>query len=1324
MCALCHGRGEGAASAEGRLLYCGNDTWAHVNCALWSNEVFEEVDGALQNVYDAMARAGSSRCKLCDAKGASVSCCIRGCTVAFHFPCALLPEAQATLLDSKRLMCHQHAQSQTSKNLTMHSSNFEVSRCVYVDLGAERKRIKAQAYRDLRIVIGSLTIVAIGQLRSDVSNGPSTLKPIGYQSRRKFWSTKDPMKLASYTLRTVYVPGTSEGKETETNVTVSHEEDDVIMAESGLNLAELDTQDDRELIHMVLEDANFEQELEGGPNAAAATSSPTNHILRDSGFCSDGRSVDETSPSPAEEHALEAWLADPEHAVIFLDSALLASLDIDSVETSPSSANTSTDDIHIPASANCERKNSGGCGSGSYPRLPESGTPPKRSLRKRRLNYLQWKKMRLQTRKVKSSVTTASILNSVGSVAQRSSALDWNGNEAEWNSASSSGNGSLLASIKVSPLSSNASLKSVDTDTRWRKGNNKPKNILQLDGAADSSETESENNRVESPFKVETDIDEAPVKCRRCRRSYRTWQSFNKHTAICVEMLSSSSSGGASEEESGEENAICLLQPKTEPIDENDLAESTPAQLPPSVIDQLKQEPIDAPETTRVEPIQVPIVNSSSPSAQNAIPLATSSNVDDSKLSEQKTPPKEVATPKTRRRRLQVKPNLIGTTRTLAARQQSQPSTSEIRFTVQNPSPTYQVTLQSPPPPPPILYVNSNGYLTQAVAPVTQQQQHFFIMPSPSLEQSFTQNHCGIQTLSVAQPTVTSNNNNTMVQYLGSIPANLLSALGIVTTTGLGMTNYSSVPTLQLQNQPLQVPWETSIANQIVVLPQQQQHILSFHSPLANQQQQTFISPIPSTPIATVAATAVEKPVAILIPSPAPSISARVGNVTPKKLEKSSVSKPSKEVGRTLQPSGSSPVKRIAPKPLEASREPIPEAFLPLESSSPSPTLLKLDNTPLTPAFSYRSSMPVAEKKSITPVPETIDDQTNSPANVEPQPPSPIEESNEVVTPLEKVTNEPEPICIDNTQPLTSSDALIITESELPTISIPDDCPTETMINQAVAEVCDVFATPPASSEPPILPSDLEVDNQPTKSWTVNNSPSHLLPPVTTPSTTTTTNHNNNNVTLKKGAHIVYELVSDDGFFAQSDSASAVWKKLLDSIQEARNRSKCLEPLHNGCLKSVNERNLNLTGLHHNAIINLLEQLPNADLCTDYKFKYRTQRDRESAETQVQHGSTHGYGSIRAAPFNGRSAYDMFGWLASQYRARPQPVRTYTSSSSVIAAADQETQPSARRVTNFELLPMTVRFKHLRQVAKHSVGVYRSRIHGRGLFCKRDIEVS
>lgn len=204
MCSLCHGRGEGPANSEGRLVYCGNDLWVHVNCALWSNEVYEEVDGALQKVFDALARASASRCSHCGAKGATVSCATRGCPLVYHFPCAL-QESGVILLEGKRLVCRQHLKDPPNKSLAVHSSNFEVARCVYVDLGAESKRIKSLTPNDLRVAIGSLVITAFGQLRSDVSGGP-TLRPVGYESRRKFWSTKEPWKLVTYTLRTIYVP--------------------------------------------------------------------------------------------------------------------------------------------------------------------------------------------------------------------------------------------------------------------------------------------------------------------------------------------------------------------------------------------------------------------------------------------------------------------------------------------------------------------------------------------------------------------------------------------------------------------------------------------------------------------------------------------------------------------------------------------------------------------------------------------------------------------------------------------------------------------------------------------------------------------------------------------------------------------------------------------------------------------------------------------------------------------------------------------------------------------------------------------------------------
>lgn len=41
---------------EGRLLYIGQNEWTHVNCALWSAEVFEDDDGSLKNVHMAVLR--------------------------------------------------------------------------------------------------------------------------------------------------------------------------------------------------------------------------------------------------------------------------------------------------------------------------------------------------------------------------------------------------------------------------------------------------------------------------------------------------------------------------------------------------------------------------------------------------------------------------------------------------------------------------------------------------------------------------------------------------------------------------------------------------------------------------------------------------------------------------------------------------------------------------------------------------------------------------------------------------------------------------------------------------------------------------------------------------------------------------------------------------------------------------------------------------------------------------------------------------------------------------------------------------------------------
>ncbi|GAB9473117.1 Histone-lysine n-methyltransferase [Globisporangium polare] len=72
----------------GRLMYTDKDQWVHVNCALWSVEVYETVDGVLQKCQKAKNRSRLLRCDACGVLGASVGCAVSRCQRHFHFPCA------------------------------------------------------------------------------------------------------------------------------------------------------------------------------------------------------------------------------------------------------------------------------------------------------------------------------------------------------------------------------------------------------------------------------------------------------------------------------------------------------------------------------------------------------------------------------------------------------------------------------------------------------------------------------------------------------------------------------------------------------------------------------------------------------------------------------------------------------------------------------------------------------------------------------------------------------------------------------------------------------------------------------------------------------------------------------------------------------------------------------------------------------------------------------------------------------------------------------------------------------------------------------------
>lgn len=836
---------------------------------------------------------------------------------------------------------------------------------------------------------------------------------------------------------------------------------------------------------------------------------------------------------------------------------------------------------------------------------------------------------------------------------ERSPSIDWNGNE-EWEDS-----GNIETSAKGMHPS-----RAKSADERWKTGN-----IPQLDGAADSTDTESD--RMVSPIKQELSSGEEPVKCPRCRRSYRTLQSFNKHAETCVQLLSDSSSDDESEED------IILVQPKQEPMDVVDQPDYAPTPTPTPF--HPKQEPVEPADSTdqpsSTDLIQVPIVNSSS--SQQQLKLAGPSNeIKSVPTKQQQQLVKKIGVSKNRVPRRQFKSNVNIAQRTLAARGVVQ----DVRIAVPSPSPlpaaSYQVTLQSPPPP--VLYVTrpdlNSTTLQCSFLAQPPPQQHIIIMP-PGIDQPFVQASVGIPTLSTPTLTLAQSASGPVVQYLSTVPSGLMPTLGIVTATNLGVTNYA-VSTLQLQSRPLQAPWESTVSNQIVILPQQS--VLSFNPPVVT------VDSSPA-PVATVQA----QSVTVTANPTTTEAKASVKNPDPPKANESAADAFAALVQSCCDTSreNSAPAKESESKveelPGKVSTELIPEENALKESVADE---VSTTNKPK-PTYSYRSSMNTNKK------PRLLGAEIGSEGS---------RSDRQVVVQQLKVIAQPtdadqrvrtfhlKAVAEDLADP--AQDELVAASSST----------SETAVS--ASEISDVFATPPASSEPPVLPSDVDAEPPSAVSWPRIESPTPAEEPPKTLK---------EQVKVKREAHILYEVVSDDGFFAQSESLSAVWKKLLDAVQDARLAFK-MEPLYNGCWTGVDERTLHLTGLQHHALINLLEQLPGADQCPDYTFRYRSRRDRESAADKFDSGSAHG--CIRAAPYAGRSPYDMFGWLASEYRPRPQPIAR--------ASSDPDaSQSSGRRATNFELLPMSVRFKHLRQSAKHSVGVYRSHIHGRGLFCKRDIEV-
>ncbi|XP_038159716.1 histone-lysine N-methyltransferase 2C isoform X13 [Cyprinodon tularosa] len=201
-CCFCHQFGDGITDGPARLLNLDLDVWVHLNCALWSTEVYETQAGALINVELALRRGQSIRCAYCQQTGATSGCHRLRCTNVYHFTCAL--QAQCTFFKDKTMLCHAHRPRGTAGQALEHELRcFAVFRRVYVQRDEVRQIATAVQQPELGYTfrVGSLVLHAIGQLtplQMSAFHSSTTIFPVGYEACRIYWSMRHGNRRCRY----------------------------------------------------------------------------------------------------------------------------------------------------------------------------------------------------------------------------------------------------------------------------------------------------------------------------------------------------------------------------------------------------------------------------------------------------------------------------------------------------------------------------------------------------------------------------------------------------------------------------------------------------------------------------------------------------------------------------------------------------------------------------------------------------------------------------------------------------------------------------------------------------------------------------------------------------------------------------------------------------------------------------------------------------------------------------------------------------------------------------------------------------------------------
>lgn len=216
-CVLCRGKGE---EDNSRFLFCGQNMWIHVNCALYSAEVFEEIDGSLQNVHSAINRGRLIKCSVCGNKGATVGCNVKNCGEHYHYPCAR--QADCLFLNNQTTLCPLH-KGEASGSELLDMESLSPNRPIYVEL--DRKKKKMADPHKIRFYLGSLSIERLGRIVPSLSDSPDAIVPTDFQCVRLYWSTQEPWKIVKYSIKTSILTANGCGFDNGKNYTVDHTRD-------------------------------------------------------------------------------------------------------------------------------------------------------------------------------------------------------------------------------------------------------------------------------------------------------------------------------------------------------------------------------------------------------------------------------------------------------------------------------------------------------------------------------------------------------------------------------------------------------------------------------------------------------------------------------------------------------------------------------------------------------------------------------------------------------------------------------------------------------------------------------------------------------------------------------------------------------------------------------------------------------------------------------------------------------------------------------------------------------------------------------------------